>query len=343
MSNLSFRQQVFAGFAVSVILVFMVGLLSYNSINQSKNDAALVNHTQQVIKTSDNLLQLMIDAETGMRGYSATNNKAFLDPYHAAIIRINSDLDLLRSLIPDNNIQVKRVDSLTTLVSTQLTILKENIDARDSKGLDYMLQNQMFLHGKQSMDGIRHIVNNINDTENQLLTKRKDNSDASSTQAIIIIIIGSLVFLVIIVVLFYYIQSTFDRQKKIEGEISSANIQLERVLDENEAKNWMLTGLRTLNVKMQGEQTEKELAENVITELCNYTKALTGTFYLFNEKTDLLEYNSSYAFHNLDAIKRSIRLTEGAIGQVAADQKVAIIKGKLNDNLELATSVLKRL
>ena len=81
MLNLSFRQQVFAGFAVSVILVFVVGLLSYRSINQSRNDAALVDHTQKVIRTSDEVLQLLIDAETGMRGYVAAGKKQLLDPY----------------------------------------------------------------------------------------------------------------------------------------------------------------------------------------------------------------------------------------------------------------------
>ncbi len=37
MFNLSFRQQVFAGFAVSIVLVFIVGFLSYRSINQFKD------------------------------------------------------------------------------------------------------------------------------------------------------------------------------------------------------------------------------------------------------------------------------------------------------------------
>ena len=341
MLNLSFRQQVFAGFAVSVVLVFIVGLLSYTSINQSTEDAEMVDHTQQVIKTSNNLLQLMVDAETGMRGYGATNNKLFLDPYHASLPRINNDLDRLRALIPDNIIQVKRVDTLTTLVNVQLNILKENIDTRESKGLDYMLKNEMFLHGKQNMDHIRAVVGSINDTESQLLAIRKANSDTSATRAIIIIITGSIIFLVIIIVLFYYIQGTFDRQKKIEAEISAANVQLEKVLDDNEAKNWMLTGLRMLNEKMQGEQTEIELAGNVISEICNYTKATTGTFYLFNEKSELLDYCASYAFHDLNRIRKSIRLTEGVLGQAAADQKAVIIKGKLNETIALETSVLR--
>src|ERR1700712_1242523 len=102
MLKLSFRQQVFAGFAVSVFLVLIVGILSYKSIHQLENDSTAVDHTQKVIKTSTNLLQLMIDAETGMRGNVATNNKVFLDPYNAALPGISTDLEQLRTLLQDN-------------------------------------------------------------------------------------------------------------------------------------------------------------------------------------------------------------------------------------------------
>jgi len=341
MLNFSFRQQVFAGFAVSVILVFIVGLLSYKSITQSKNDADLVNHTQKVIKTSDNLLQLMVDAETGMRGYAATGNKALLEPYTTALLQINGDLDQMRNLIQDNYIQVRRVDTLTSLLGLQLSTLKEDVDTRETKGLDYMVQNHMFVNGKQNMDRVRVVLRNINETENRLLASRKESSDESSTQAMLIIITGSVVFLIIIIFLFFYIFGTFDRQKKAEDGVKAANIQLEKVLTENENKNWMLTGLRLLNEKMQGEQSEKELAANIISEVCSYSKAQTGTFYLFNDQQEQLDYYASYAFNDLGTIKKSIKLTEGLLGQAAADQKASIIKGKINDKLELETSVIR--
>ncbi|HEY4197237.1 MAG TPA: ATP-binding protein, partial [Mucilaginibacter sp.] len=340
MLNLSFRQQVFAGFAVSVVLVFIVGFLSYRSIDQSRSDAQLVEHTQRVIRTTDDLLQLLIDAETGMRGYAASGKKPLLDPYYAALLQIDNDLGELKGLVQGNDLQEKRLTKLTSLVGIQLNILRENVETRDSKGLDYMAKNNMFLNGKQNMDQVRAMINTIDETENHTLTIRKENSNESSTQALIIIITGSGVFLIIIILLFYYIQGTFDRQKKIEAEISSTNTQLERVLNENEVKNWVLTGIRLLNEKMQGEQSEKELSKNVIAEICNYTEALIGTLYLFNEPDEQLEYYASYAFSDPGKIKKTVKLSEGWLGQVAADQKYALVKGKLNDSLDLETSLI---
>jgi len=341
MLKFSFRQQVLAGFVVSIILVLVVGILSYSSIRKFEEDNKWVDHTQKVIRTSTNLLQLMIDAETGMRGYSATGNKKFLDPYNDALPRVNGDLQELKAMVVDNPIQVKRVDSLISSVSAQLRILKENIEARESKGLDYMVQNQMFSNGKANMDEIRQLNIHITDAENGLLAVRKHSSETASNVAVIIIVCGSLIFLAIILILFFYIQRTFDQQKKIEAEIKVANIELSKVLAENEAKNWLLTGTGQLNEKMQGQQSERELSRNVLNEVCTYTKASAGTLYLYNETHHRLELYASYAFHNPDLIKKTVQLSEGWLGQVAQDQKAAVVKGKLNEKFDLESSVIK--
>ena len=342
MLKLSFRQQVFAGFAVSVLLVLLVGVLSYKSISELENDSALVDHTQKVIKTSTNLLQLMIDAETGVRGYVATGEDAFLDPYKPALPAIRFDLGQLRDLVSENPDQVKRVEKLSAMVNEQLGILKANIETRPVRGLDYMVQNHMLSNGKQNMDQIRAILDEIRNADNKILVARKASSEAAASRALDIIIIGSIIFLVIIIVLFFYIQETFEQQKRIENKISATNSELEKVLNDNREQNWLLTGSGLLNEKMQGQQSENELSENILTEICNYAKALTGTFYLFNETTESLDLYATYAFNDHDAVRKTIKLNEGWIGQAAKNQKAEVVKGRLNNKLELGSSLVQQ-
>ncbi|MFD0750073.1 response regulator [Mucilaginibacter calamicampi] len=339
MFKLSFRSQVLIGFGFSIVLVFIVGILSYSSINQLESDTEMVEHTQQVIKRSNNLLQSLIDAETGMRGYGATAKKIFLQPYRKAIPLINNDLKELRDLVIDNPQQLVRIDSLQEAVGDQLDILKTNVETRDSKGLEFMVQNNMFVNGKQNMDDIRSILTSVIDTENNLLAQRKANSREASSNAIIFIVAGSAIFLIIIILLFYYIQATFAQQKKIEHEILVANTELGKVLAENEAKNWLLTGTGQLNEKMQGQQSEKELAANILAEIGTYTDALAGTFYLYNDTENKLDLYSTYAFSNLDVVKKSISAGEGWLGQVLQNKQATLIKGKINSKLSLESSL----
>jgi CheY-like chemotaxis protein/signal transduction histidine kinase/CHASE3 domain sensor protein len=340
MLKFSFRNQVLAGFVVSILLVFIVGILSFNSINKLEDDTVMVDHTQKVIKTSNSLLLQLVNAETGMRGYGATAKKVFLESYNAAFPIINTNLNDLRELAADNPVQVKRVELLSALVNIQLNIMKNNVETRDMHGLDYMVQRNMFVNGKKNMDQIRVLTTQVIDTENNLLAVRKASSKQASTNAMIFIIAGSLIFLCIILFLFNYIQKSFAEQKKIEEEIKIANIELEKVLGENEAKNWLLSGTALLNEKMQGQQSEKELAANILTEVSRYTKALTGTLYLYNEAEDRLDFYASYAFSNPEGIKKTIKLSEGWLGQVAKDKKAAVVKGLLNSKLALESSII---
>ncbi|MEO6522326.1 MAG: response regulator [Mucilaginibacter sp.] len=342
MLKMSFRQQVLTGFVVAIVLVINIGIWATISIKQLEEDTNMVDHTQKVIKNSTGLLQLMVDAETGMRGYGATNNKDFLEPYNAALPSIVERIDSLKNLTVDNASQQRRIDSLKTLVHKQLDIIKDDIVTRETKGLDYMIQNHMFLNGKRNMDSIRYIKDQINNEENKLLVIRKESSNQASTRARWIIIIGSLVFVGIVLMLFFYIQKTFAEQKRIEGEILNSNDQLEKVLVENEAKNWLLTGTGKLSDMVQGEQSEKQLAVKIITEACEYTGAQAGTFYLYSEKDNWLNFIGSFAFHDLDAIKKQIKITEGWVGQAAQDGKTQLIKGKVNTKLGLESSLLQQ-
>ena len=340
MLKFSFKQQVFAGFTVAVILVLAVGILSFRSIHKLESDSNMVDHTQKVIKTSTHLLQLMIDAETAMRGFVATNNPVFLDPYNAALPVIKVELEKLRDLEPDNPVQVQRVDSLSSLIGQQLFILKSDVDTRPDKGLDYMVQNHMILNGKHNMDRIRELNDQIIGTENKVLAVRRTTSEQASNNVLVIIIGGSAVFLIIIIVLFFYIDETFQQQKRTEQQIKITNAELETVLEENKAKNWLLTGSGLLNKRMQGQQSERELSGNILDEICGYTRALTGTLYLYNENEEHLVLNASYAFNDLQILKQIIKAGEGWVGQVAINKTPAVIKGKLNDRLELGSSIV---
>lgn len=342
MFKLSFRHQVSLGFVVSIALVLVVGIFSYRSLKQLQNDTVWVEHSHQVIKSSDILLQKLVDAETGMRGYVATGNEVFLEPYHAALHVIGTELSSIKEQTKDNAAQQIVADSLAALTSAQLNVLRQNIDVRHTQGLQYFVQHAMLTNGKAIMDNIRREINHLNANESQLLQQRKLKTDAATEQAVITLIIGSVIFLVIILVLLVYIQDTFRKQKKNEKVISRTNRELEVVIAQNKTQNWLLSGSSRLNEKMQGQQNEKEIAQNILEEVCSYTQALTGTLYLYNEPEQLLELYAYYAFHDLSLIKPQIKLGESWLGQVAKSGKSATIKGNVNEKLRLQTSIINQ-
>ena len=67
--------------AAIVIGTILVGLFAYGVIANIRTDARLANNTRLDLQT---MLVLVIDEETGIRGYAATGSRLFLGPYRDA-------------------------------------------------------------------------------------------------------------------------------------------------------------------------------------------------------------------------------------------------------------------
>ncbi len=84
-----------------VLLAIVAGVLLWQ-ISRLLSAAKWVEHTDQVIAGADDALRLIVDMETGLRGYLITGRKDFLEPYERALPEIDPALDRLGELVADN-------------------------------------------------------------------------------------------------------------------------------------------------------------------------------------------------------------------------------------------------
>jgi len=71
-----------------------------------------VRHTYQVINSAGEVEGRCINMQTGVRGYRATGNKDFLQPYLKSGTNLPGNLKELESLVSDNPSPVSRVKAL---------------------------------------------------------------------------------------------------------------------------------------------------------------------------------------------------------------------------------------
>lgn len=117
-------------------------------------DAQVARNVALQRNTSD-LLQQLIDAETGVRGYVTLHDPTFLEPEDAARIRIPPLLRQLRSGVtsPFANAAVQRLE---VLASRELADLAELEDLATMRAADATRIAQLFRSGKALMDQIRY-------------------------------------------------------------------------------------------------------------------------------------------------------------------------------------------
>lgn len=90
---------------------------------------------------------------------------------------------------------------------------------------------------------------------------------------------------------------------------------------EDQAADWLKSGLNDLNSLMRGEQGTTDLADRTLTFLVEYLRAGVGALYLFDERGDDLALTSTYAFKATPERGQRFRLGEALIGQAAAEQR----------------------
>src|SRR5262249_24557340 len=96
------------------VMAGLSGLLAWE-VRILMNEAAWVDHTDQVMSQGNRAQKLLLARETGTRGYLLTHDARFLEPYRTGSAQALPALDVLTSLVVDNANQTARVKRLREL------------------------------------------------------------------------------------------------------------------------------------------------------------------------------------------------------------------------------------
>lgn len=138
-------------------LLATASLIAFNEVGYDQSEAAIqrIAATQETRATLHKLLALMLDAETGLRGYLLSGNEAYLAPYNSAVSEVNHTLDQLRQTDANHHLDTDTLISLSRHVSRKLAEMDLSLKLR-KQGKDdawkFVLHTDV---GKEHMDAIR--------------------------------------------------------------------------------------------------------------------------------------------------------------------------------------------
>jgi len=166
MQQSRFRKLLASVLAGPIILLLVLAATFLVLIRWMNAEAAWVDHTDQVIAAAERTQGLLIDMETGARGYLLTDNKAFLAPYERASEEIHRSFIELKNLVSDNPRQYNRAEELRRLFEewsgmTARMIQRETVTVAPQ------------VSGRQRMDNLRIGFSQFIAVENELRVTRR--------------------------------------------------------------------------------------------------------------------------------------------------------------------------
>jgi PAS domain S-box-containing protein len=213
------------GFALSCIVLAVVGWTSARRLADLREATERVNHTQEVRIGLESVLALLRDAEAGQRGFLITGAPPYLDPYKTALVALPPRVERLRTLTADNPRHQASLTTLDTLIREKLAELDTTIVARQARGFDAaagMVQTHL---GKNIMDRIRAIVGEMRAEEGRLLAERSAREERAARAAVVTTIGG----LVLALVLVGSATALLSQAVRARGRADAARIAAEAV------------------------------------------------------------------------------------------------------------------
>ena len=168
-------------------------------------------------------LSTMKDAETGERGFVLTGESQFLEPYNSSLLAIPILLDRFAVATKRYPEQFSRVQRLTGMTKDKFTELQRTVDIRSTKGAAAAIAIVATGHGKQSMEAIRRICDEIASYQTGQVLARTNERHAKAERLRLVVGTGSLILFGIILVAAVVIRSASARQERLRAEIERSH------------------------------------------------------------------------------------------------------------------------
>jgi methyl-accepting chemotaxis protein len=176
----SIGKKIGAGFALALVILMIIGISSYSTLNSLINADKWQNHTYDVMNKIAEAFSELQDMETGQRGFVITGEDSYLEPYDNAKIKIGPCIKALEQLTVDNPAQRQRIAVLKAKADEKLSLLDDTIAVRKKNGFEGALQVVVTDKGKKAMDEIRTLFDEMKTEEKTLLQQRSSQVNAST-------------------------------------------------------------------------------------------------------------------------------------------------------------------
>jgi PAS domain S-box-containing protein len=235
------------GFSVAILLLVLIGVAAYHSMNQLVSTIGLVTHTYQVLERLEAILSRTKDIETGVWGYLLTRDEHYLSPYDDALETLPRVLQELRTLIVANPGQTERFKALEALIVTQNALMTTTVEERRNDTLALREALDLTMQAKKTMDDIRQRSREMKNEERTLLRQRWESAAVSTRNTKIVIVAGSFCALLFVVVASIVVQRDSTRRRRAEEAVERLRHHNELILHS--------AGEGILGLDMQGKAT----------------------------------------------------------------------------------------
>jgi PAS domain S-box-containing protein len=196
-SKLPLKRKIQLAFGVAIVMLLIVGMISYRGMVVSDESDRWVRHTHEVIENLQDLDGAMETVESSYGGFVITGDENSLQAYRAAVARSEQAETNIRNLTVDNPVEQRRIPSLVNLADRKVQYAENVISLRRTKGMDAAADFVRGGGGQQIMSQFQELIRSMQDEELRLLMIRNADANRRSRQIKTVLAFGTVLGLLL--------------------------------------------------------------------------------------------------------------------------------------------------
>jgi signal transduction histidine kinase len=198
----------FGGLAVGLSVVFVLLIVAVLGLRHRSLESR---HSQQVIATANGLETLVIDLETGVRGFAITNQQKYLQPWKTARARYPKEENALLQLTRDNPKQHAAAMKLKRSINTYFNVFSQPLVEFMQRNPDVTRGLLRSGFGSGQIDSIRNEFATFLGTEERLGAQRDHSARRTAHTAVVFGFVGLAAALLFLLAAGGYLQRAVAR------------------------------------------------------------------------------------------------------------------------------------
>lgn len=183
---------VWAGVTIGIVLLVVNLALSVANTRTLRQESTGLLRSNELLLALDGVLTLVVDAETGQRGFVITGQPEYLAPYRNAVASIQTQMDKLQALTAEDPVLQSSMADIRHHIGARLGELDLTIALRQRKGFDLTKEVIALGSGQADMNALRAAVAAMTALETRALTEREDSARKTYRYALVSEVVSGL-------------------------------------------------------------------------------------------------------------------------------------------------------
>lgn len=223
------------GIILSLVLLIASSIASYVSIQKQMQNRESFLKSKESISFVKDILNSLLDAETGNRGYQLTSQESFLEPFNTSRRKYQSLVSNVDKLsITDKH----QANILQDLLRTSETMIEEGVLLIEKHKKGYLVSPQELLQNKAAMDTCRRLVDEFVKHEEFKLAITNRDLNRSSMWSVLFIVFSGAAAISVTVFIYIQLKSDIKRRDILEKDLSYAKELLEETSEVAQVGGW---------------------------------------------------------------------------------------------------------